>query len=273
MTRRNVTVLMVGALAMALVLGCGAGVEVAKDKLREKIDALLGSVDVKRKEIEISVGGVKEGINGLRKAKIKAQVSQDQIGRQAKPQEERLARMDEALKSLRGHRGAGKPVEIAGKTYSPDELKDMTDRVLQARKSCAGHLEAFHDSQARLQKVVATLESKQQEAQRRLAEIEGQLDVIDSNRIALTAMQKSAEVMGESDTSLAKNLDHLQDKVTSLFTDVETELRCEDEKWGETVAATKEIDSVEAMVTGLQKPRDTISEIDRILGKRRSLDF
>ena len=60
-------------------------------------------MDVKRKEIEFSVNGLKEGINGLRRAKIKAQVSDDQIERQAKPQEERLASMDAALKTLRGH--------------------------------------------------------------------------------------------------------------------------------------------------------------------------
>lgn len=255
-----------GLLIMALVLGCGARVEVARDKLRERIDSLLGSMDVKRKEIQISVGGLKEGINGLRKAKIKAQVCQDQIGRQARPQEDKLARMDEALTTLRGHLEGGKAVEIAGKTYSPEELKTLTERVMEGRKASAGQVEAFHESQARLQKVVATLDRKQQEVQKRLAEIEGQLAVIDSNRIALTAMQKSAEVMGEADAGLAKNLDKLQDKVTNLFADVEAELRCEDEKWGET--ATKEIDSVEAMVAGLQKPRDTISEIDRVLSKR-----
>ena len=39
--------------------------------------------------------------------------------------------------------------------------------------------------------------------------------MIDSNRIALTAMQRSAQVMGESDGNLAANLNRLQEKVTS----------------------------------------------------------
>ena len=111
--------------------------EVAKDRLKEKIDSLLGSMDVKRKEIEIGVNGLKEGINGLRKAKIKAQVCADQIQRQAMPQEEKLASMDTALKTLRVHLEAAKPVEIAGKTYSPQELKDLASRVLTARKAAA----------------------------------------------------------------------------------------------------------------------------------------
>ena len=257
-------VIVCGVLASALVLGCGARLEVAKDKVREQIDSLLGSMDVKRKEIELSVAGLREGISGLRRAKIKAQVGGDQIGRQAKPQEERLAAMNGALKTLRGHLETGKAVEIAGKKYSQEELKELTEQVIQSRKACAAQVEAYHESQGRLQKVSATLERKQQEAQRRLTEIEGQLAVIDSNRMALTAMQESAATMGE-DGSMAKSLDKLQDKVNGLYADVEVELRCEDEKWGE-VAATKEIDSAEALVAGLQTNHDTVAEIDKILG-------
>jgi phage shock protein A/cell division septum initiation protein DivIVA len=229
MPRIVLIVVVCGALLIGLVHGCGARVEVAKDKIQAKIDSLLGSMDVKRKEIEISVTGLKEGINGLRKAKIKAQVCADQISRQAKPQEEKLASMDAALQTLRGHLEATKPVEIAGKTYTPQELSDLAGRMLMARKACTVQLTGFHDSQARLGKVVDALERKQQDAERRLADIEGQLAVIDSNRIALTAMQRSAEVMGETDGNLGANLNRLQEKVTSLYGDVEAELRCEDE--------------------------------------------
>jgi hypothetical protein len=129
MHRIVVAVVVCVALVVACTYGCGARVEVAKDKIQAKIDSILGSMDVKRKEIEISVANLKEGIDGLRRAKIKAQVCDDQIHRQAKPQEEKLADMDAALKILKGHLQTGKPVEIAGKTYSPTELKDMAARI------------------------------------------------------------------------------------------------------------------------------------------------
>jgi hypothetical protein len=145
------------------------------------------------------------------------------------------------------------------------ELKELADRVLQARKTSASQLAAFHESQGRLQKVVATLERKQQDAVGRLAAIEGQLAVIDSNRIALTALQQSAEAMGENDGSLSKGLDGLQDKVNGLYADVEVQLRYEDAKWAET--ANKEVDSVEATVARLQDSHDMVAEIDKILGK------
>jgi len=245
-----------------------ARVKVAEDKIKEKVDSILGTMDVKRKEIELAVNGLKEGIDGLRRAKIKAQVSEEQIQRQARPQEDRLAQMDEALKTLRGHLETAQPVEIAGKTYTPEGLKRMADRVLEARKTCSQQLEGLHDAQVRLQKVVSTLERKQREAESRLTAVEGQIAAIDANRIALTAMQQSAQVMGEDDGNLAKSLDRLQTKVNDLFADVEAELRFQDEKWAETETATKEIDLVEAVVGRLQKPPDTVVEIDRILGKR-----
>jgi hypothetical protein len=256
-----------GALAVALVYGCGARGQVAKDKVMARIDVLLGSMDVQRKEIELAVGGLKEGIDGLRRAKIKAQVCGDQLSRKTTPEEEKLGKMNEALRTLRAHLESTEPVELAGKTYSPAELKVLADRVLSARKTCTAQLDALHDAQARLHKVVQTLDRKQQDTQNRLTDIDGQVAVIDSNRIALTALQQSAAAMGENDGSLTKSLDKLEEKVASLHADVETELRCEDAKWSDD--ANKEINATDAVVAGLRNSRDTVAEIEQILGSSK----
>ena len=55
--------------------------------------------------------------------------------------------------------------------------------------------------------------------------------------------------------------------MNALHADVEVDLRCEDEKWAETEAAIKEVDSVEATVARLHDSHDTVAEIDKILGK------
>ena len=64
--KRLFVIVLCGALTTVLAFGCEARMEVAKDKVKEKIDSLLGSMDVKRKEIEISVNGMKEGIRRIR---------------------------------------------------------------------------------------------------------------------------------------------------------------------------------------------------------------
>jgi phage shock protein A len=262
MTKIIAAVVTCVVLVVAFTHGCGARVEVAKDKFLKRIDSMLGSLDVQRKQIEIGVTGLKEGIDTLRRAKIKAQVCGDQIQRQAKPVEEKAARMDSALKTLRAHLEANKPVEIAGTKYSPEQLKDLAGRVLAERKACEVQLDGFQQSQSRLTKVIATLEGKLREAEKRLADIESEVALIDSNRIALTAMKRSAEAMGGVDEGLTKNLDQLQDKVANLHADVEAELRAEDERWGDT--ATKEVDSVESFVAKLQTSGDMTSEIDHL---------
>jgi chromosome segregation ATPase len=250
-------------VVLALAFGWGARGEVAKDKLKARIDAILGKMDVQRKEVELGIKGLKEGIDGLRRAKIRAQVSGEQIARQAQPYEDRLANMDSALKTLRGHLEANKPVELAGKTYSSQELKEMASSVLNARKVCSGQLDGLHQAQGRLKQVASALERKQTEAQTRLVNIEGQVAVIDTNRIALTAMQQSADLMGENDGNLAKGLDHLQEKVNGLFVDVETQIRVEDEKWA-VADATKQLDTVDALVAKIH-PSDPKTEIDKII--------
>jgi len=266
--KHRFVIVVCGALATILAIGCEARIEVAKERVKEQIDSLLGSMDVKRQEIEISVNGMKEGINNLRKAKIKVQVSNEQIQREAKPLEEKMVNTDSALKTLRGHLEAAKPVEIAGKTYNQEELKDLADRILRSRKVYVGQLDGFHGAETRLNKVATTLERKQQDLQMHLADIEGQLVVLDSNRIALEAMQKSAEAIGENDASLAQSLDHLQKKVNALYVEIEVGLRTEDARWAEDLATT-EIDATQSLVAKIQNPHDTITEIDQILAKKQ----
>src|SRR5690606_23580933 len=127
--------------------GCGdsvrARVEVATDKAVEKLDSILGSLDVKRREIDLSMRSLKDAVTGISKAKIKAQVKHDQIDHQAEPVRERMAQADASLKKLRDYLTAGEPVEIGGKTYSVEDLKQMAGEIIEARKGHAAQLAAF----------------------------------------------------------------------------------------------------------------------------------
>ena len=167
------------AMLPLFLVGCQVRVEVAKKKALAKIDSMLGSLDVKRTEIKLSVDALEEGVNGLRKAKIKAQVKHDQLEQKVAPITERIADIDQSLKRLRDHLASGKSVEIAGNDYSAEELKQMADKVLNARKELVSRQEGFQKSKESLQKVVATLEQKQQEYEQRLSRLESQIAEID----------------------------------------------------------------------------------------------
>jgi chromosome segregation ATPase len=219
------------ALAVLLMTGCDARTQVVREKALEKIDSLLGTIDVKRKEIELSVTALKDGLGGLRKAKILAQVKLDQLDRKVRPVVERLTTIDGTLKALREHLKSGRAVEVASRSYSQDELKVMAQQVIAERKGEAEKLSVLRDSQVRLKKVVGTLERKQRDYEQKLSAVENRIAVIDASRIALTAMKEASAAMDGGDRRLARIVEKPEEKVSDLYAEVATDLIVEDAKW------------------------------------------
>jgi phage shock protein A len=257
-------------LLLGVLAGCGdsvrARVEVASEKAVEKLDSILGSLDVKRKEIDLSMRSLKEAVSGISKARIKAQVKHDQIDRQAQPVRDRIAQADASLKKLRDYLTAGEPVEIGGKTYSVDDLKQMAGEIIDARKGYAAHVTAYEQSQAELKKVIAALERNQREYERHISRLESQIAQINAQMVAVKAMKDASATMGDGSAALAENVATLEDKVADLLADVQVELAVESQSWDAAVA-DKQIDAVDAFIAATQEPKDTIAEIDRILGE------
>ena len=266
-----VAVLLCGLVAAFSVSGCGVRAEVAKDKMIKRIDSMLGSMDVKRKEIERSVSALKDGLTELRKAKIKAQVKHDQVGRKVADVEDNIRRSDSSLRTLRGHLTAGSSVELAGTTYTAVELNQLSKRVICQRQEYGGQLAGFTKAQSRLQKVVETLEAKQTDYEGKLADIEHQLAVIDSNRLALNAMKDAAEAMDGSEESLSENVAQLEEKVSDLYAEVEAELIGEDAEWQHR-SSQPFLTSTDAIVEAMQTVDNTIGEIDTILAESQLAD-
>lgn len=261
-----VAVLLCSLVAIASLAGCGVRAEVAKEKVIQRIDSMLGSMDVKRKEIEHSVIALKDGLSELRKAKIKAQVKDDQVGRKVADVEDNIRRSDSSLRTLREHLTVGSSVELAGTTYTAAKLNQLSKRVIRQRQDYAAQLAGFTKAQSRLQKVVETLEAKQTDYESKLADIEHQLAVIDSNRLALNAMKDAAEAMDGSEKSLSQNVAQLEEKVNDLYADVEAELIGEDAEWQHR-AGSRSLTSADAIVEAMQTADDTIGEIDAILAE------
>ena len=66
-------------------------------------------MDVERKQIQIEMKGLNDGIEGIRKAKIKAKVKREQIKGEVEPVQEQIAKVDKVLKLLRPHLEATDP--------------------------------------------------------------------------------------------------------------------------------------------------------------------
>ena len=260
------------ALAAALFSsGLGVRAEVAKEKMIDRIDSMLGSMDVKRKEIEVSVATLKDGLTQLRKAKIKAQVKYDQVGRKMTAVEDNIERTDQSLKTLRKHLAAGTSVELAGTTYTAAELNQVSRRVIHQRQGMVEQMTGFGTAKVRLQRVVSTLDAKQADYESKLADIEHQLAVIDSNQLAMNAMKDAAIAMDGSEESLSENVALLEEKVKDLYADVEAELIGEDAEW-QSRAQRRSLASANEIIEAMQTADDTIGEIDAILADTQLAD-
>lgn len=257
-------ILLVVLLGTAMV-GCGARGEVAKEKVLKQIDNLLGKMDVERKQIQIEMKGLKDGVEGIRKAKIKAQVKDDQIKAEVEPVQEQMGKVDDVLKKLRPHLEATKPVEIAGKSYAPNEIKETADKLLKARKQLSDKASALKTVETSLEQTVSGLEKQQDTYQQKLQKLEAQVAQIDAQSVALKAKQEAAAAMGNADQTLSASVDGLQEKVNNLLAETKADLQAEDEKWNET-ATDKQIDSLDSTLSKFQGSGDTASEIDKILG-------
>jgi len=248
-----------------LMYGCGPRSEVARKKLTDRLDDMLGKMDVQRAEIDDGIRATKKAVEGVRKARITAQVKLDQIDEKAKPSEEKLAQCDQTLARLRDLLKADQPADIAGKTYSVADLKDMAGKVIQARKDAEKQIDGFKTARDNMRKVVADLTRQQQALEARLTNLQGQVAKLDAEMAAAKAMKQASASMGDKDASLAANLDSLEEKVASLSADVRAELQGESEKWSE-AKTDRAISDVDAFIRDAQRPTDTVAEIDRILG-------
>ena len=256
---------LVAVLTLGLLAGCGARVEVAKEKVLKQIDNLLGKMDVERKQIQIEMNALKDGVEGIRKAKIKAKVKQDQITGEVEPVQEQITKVDVVLKLLRPHLEATQPVEIAGKSHTPSEINETADKLLKERKQLSEKADAMKTVETSLEQTAAGLEKQQNVYQQRLQKLESQVAQIDAQSMALKAKQEAAAAMGNADQTLSANVDALQEKVNNLLAETKANLQAEDEKWNE-AAVTKEIDSLDSTLCKFQDSRDTAAEIDKLLG-------
>ncbi len=244
------------------LLGCGARVEVAKDKILAQVDSLLGEIDVKKKEAEIGVRNLTAAMEQYTRGKIEAKVKLKQVSGRLDELEKKVADADKFLGRLRDYLKAGKNVEISGKTYTPAQLKEMAEAAIPLRKKLGTEAEAFRGSKERLAKTVALLEQKEQEGRDKIQGLKLGLEEIEAKSVALESMKEASRLSGET---AALDFGTVEKQVRDLSTKIDVELTFHDEKAKES-SATKG-DSLEAMIRQTSTSGDTVAEIDKLIGK------
>ncbi len=248
-------------LCLVAVSGCGPRLEIARDRLLAKADRLLGEVEVKRREVAPAMQTAEATLGRLKRGRMEVQVQATRMSCELRSTHNRLAETDRTLARLRALLGQGSPVEIAGTSYTPAQLRDMANRTILARKHLAAQVETLQSTEERLEGVVALLRAREQERQNRLDSLKGLLVEIDAKAVALKAVQEAARVAEDTGGLGFEALDR---QIRDLEVKVDGELAYHEEMLRQ---ATSDPDSVASILRNTGSTEEVVAEIDCLLSK------
>jgi len=249
------------------LLGCGARGEVAQEQFLSKIDGLLGEMQVKRKKVEHGIANGEKAIQPLAEGKIRAKVEADQLQKKIKDVELKIADAEASLKTIQTYLAKDESVELAGKTYTPEDLNAQARKVIDAHKTLSTELATMKETHRKLMDRSETFEKRHDEAKRQIAQLKSQVQQIDLSIASLESMKEARQAAGDGGITLAENFDDLQSEINDLDAKIQTELAMEDEKWQE-VSASADVDNVSQFIDSTKGAEDTLSEIQGILGNK-----
>lgn len=263
-------VLLLAAAAGWLFGGCGSSprAEVIQENVLKKIDALIGESEVKRKQVQLGIANGEKALQPLAEGKIKAKVEADQLQRKISDVERKIGDAQASLKALQGYLASGQPVELAGRTYTPEDLNGQARKVIEAHKTLTAELTTMKDAHRKLLERANALEKRHDEAKRQLASLKAQVQQIDTNIASLKSMKEARQAAGDGGITLAENFEKLQSDINDLDAKIQTQLGLEDEMWQQ-VSAAADVDEISRFIDATKGAEDTLAEINLILGSEK----
>lgn len=251
----------------------GARGKVAKDKLLDKIDSVLGKDEIKRKEIAEGIEGYEKAVRTLTKAKVRATVEAEEVAKEVKANEIKLKESTEALAQLNTHlkkfeTEAKYSVTVGSKTYTKaEDLDKMAKTVLEHCKTLKKQTETLQQRLENYQQIATTMTTRADEAKTKLQALKDELKDLDANIAQAKAYREAATALRETDKTFGENVQDLETKIKDLKTSVKTSVRLEE---GELKSLTSPADDIPdaAKIIKEANSKSTISEIDSFLGNK-----
>lgn len=247
-------------LCVLCISGCGARIEVAKDKILSHVDALLGEIDVKRKEADIAIRNMDVGLDQLKHGKIEARVKEAHFSERVTEIEENIANADKALARLRDCLKQNRDVALSGKKFTPDQLKEMAQTALDARKKLAIELEGVKAARDQLAAVVVALAGREKAGRDKIKALKLLLEEVDAKSAALKSMKDASMLAGGG---AALDFAKLEQQVKELSIKIDVELAFHDEKLKDAVPQ-----SIDSVARHTSTASDVVANIDAIMGKK-----
>jgi chromosome segregation ATPase len=270
---KNMKNIVVAFLAIGLIVGvvsytgCGPRGAVITKNVMDKIDKMLGELNVKQEQINAKYNEAKKIQAEVREKRISTEVRLGQT-------EKRKAALDEKIKVIEGQlvkvQELLKEVETSGeitrngKTYTKEEIKHKADDLINEHKAAKGDMStAINSTIESSKRMLEFLKKQESTAGDALAKLEQKITELKSKKESIEFMKTNSSIISD-DASFMTKIESLTKDVDDFDVDIETMIRSEEEKMKDFVKNNSTIDELFAEPADLNS---TINEIDSILGK------
>lgn len=259
-------VLLVMALGVVTLPGCGPRAGVIKDKVVAQFDKLLGELDVKKKKIELEAAKLESDLDDIRQKRIETEVRLENLKSKKANAEadlkkilDRMSQMSELIKSA----GDSGSVEKNGKTYTAEQLKATADELIADHARAKKELETNLTTSLNAMNRAYDFLKKQEAAGLKFKEdIRARMSEIENKKAAIDTAKSSALLAG-TETSITEKYKDLSKQIEDLSVDIETQFRTEEENLKDLDRDTKLADELLGESGDL---KSTLSQMDAILG-------
>ncbi|MEM9942789.1 MAG: hypothetical protein AAF939_14595 [Planctomycetota bacterium] len=258
------------AVLGAFYIGCGPRASVAADAAIQKIDDLLGPLNVKQKAVEQKLAKLESASENLRKKRIEAQVRLERLQKSKEDYESNAAKIKQDLKKLKtmlaDAESEGK-VERNGKTFTVDQLNSFAESYIQKLKAVNDELKRNDTISNAWAKNFDVLSKQETTSAAQLKTLKSQLAEIQSKKSALDGMRQAATITG-SNASISDEFNEVSKSVEELMINVDTEFAIEEAKLEERMAEMDaEVHDIDELLNNKADVSSTISDIDALLGE------
>lgn len=240
---------------------------VIQDKVLGQLNRVLGELAVKEKEIDNKRRDISADMDSVRMRKTEAKVRQELLVKKQEVAKQDLVKLKQGLERIKpkmeAARSQGK-IELNGREVTADELNRMASELVSRVKSKDTEINSQQINIDALQRTVDFLASQEKAAADLLSKLDLKINEIKDKKVTIDAV-KTANALGQNDSSLTDKINSLSKEIDKMFVDVETTMRVEEDKLKDLKNQTLTADEL-LSETGSDL-ESTMGEIDAILGK------
>jgi len=245
-------------LSLALLIGCDARTKVLQEKITARVDKIIGEFDVKQKQAELAMQKIETDIDQLKKARIETKVRLTQIDEKVQTAVSKQADIDKTILRLKDYLTKGGDVEISGKNYTEQQVKEMAEKTISVRKKLSSEIDVLKKSSKQIETVLSSLEQRERDATKSLDRTKLAIDEIKTKTLALTTMQETAATTG---TGSGLDFESLEKQISDISNKIDVELAFQEEKAKANTTSTTSVDDIISQTSTIG---DTLAEIEQL---------